>query len=73
MWLDKTGSDRRKERRKFGYHLRGMTPVCYTHTVCGRRLNSIAIMSAGGLQDFNIIYEVNIDGETLYKGVFYRF
>ena len=68
VWLDETGSDRRKERRKFGYHLRGMTPVCFTHTVCGKRLNSIAIMSARGLQDFNI-YEGNIDGETFYDFV----
>ena len=68
VWLDETGSDRRKERRKFGYHLRGMTPVCYTHTIRGQRLNSIAIMSAEGLQDFNI-YEGNIDGKTFYDFV----
>ena len=35
VWLDETGSDRRNERRKFGYHLRGMTPTDYKLTIRG--------------------------------------
>ena len=62
VWLDETGSDRKKGRRLFGYHLRGMTPVCFTHTLRGQRLNSIGIMSMRGLEDFDI-YEGNINGD----------
>ena len=46
VWLDETGSDRRNERRKRGYHLRGMTPTDFKFTVRGKRLSSIGIVSA---------------------------
>jgi len=29
VWIDKTGSDRRDASRRYGYHLRGMTPVLW--------------------------------------------
>ena len=62
VWLDETGSDRRNERRKFGYHLRGMTPIDYKLTIRGKRLSSIAIMSTRGLEDVDT-YEGNINGD----------
>ena len=59
---DVIGSDRRNERRKFGYHLRGMTPIDYKLTIRGKRLSSIAIMSTRGLEDVDT-YEGNINGD----------
>ena len=43
VWLDETVSDRRNERRKQGYHLRGLTPTDFKLTVRGKRLSSIGI------------------------------
>lgn len=63
VWLDETGSDKRSESRKFGYHLRGMTPRVYKLNIRGKRISSIAIMSTRGIEDV-AIYEGNINGET---------
>lgn len=63
VWLDETGSDKRSERRKFGYHLRGMTPRVYKLNIRGKRISSIAIMSTRGIEDV-AIYQGNINGET---------
>ena len=62
VWLDETGSDRRNERRKRGYHLRGMTPTDFKFTVRGKRLFSIGIMSARGVEDVDT-YEGSINGD----------
>ena len=63
VWLDEMGSDRRSASRKFGYHLRGMTPVDYNFKLCGKRFSSIAIMSQRGMEDVDT-YEGTIDGDT---------
>lgn len=47
---------RNRIRRKFGYHLLGMTPRV---NIRGKRLSSIAIMSTRGIEDV-AIYEGNI-------------
>ena len=62
VWLDETGSDRRSARRRFGYHLRGMTPTDYRLTVHGKRLSSIGIMSVRGIEDVDT-YEGSINGD----------
>lgn len=62
VWLDETGSDRRNERRKFGYHLRGMTPTEYKFTIRGKRLSSIAIMTTRGIEDVDT-FEGSINGD----------
>ena len=43
IWLDEMGSDRRKERMKFGYHLHGITPVEYSLSIGGHILSVIAL------------------------------
>ena len=63
VWLDETGSDRRNERRKRGYHLRGMTQTDFKFTLRGKRLSSIGIMSARGMEDVDT-YEGSINGDT---------
>lgn len=68
VWLDETGSDRRNASRKFGYHLRGMTPVDYNFKLRGKRYSSIAIMSWRGLEDVDT-YEGTIGGDTFHDFV----
>ncbi|XP_065886097.1 uncharacterized protein [Dysidea avara] len=63
VWLDETGSDRRSDRRKFGYHLRGMTPCNFRLIAKGKRMSAIAIMSERGIKDEDI-YDGNINGDT---------
>lgn len=42
VWLDETGSDNRDQIRKFGYSIRGFTPVCHRFLVRGTRISSVA-------------------------------
>ena len=63
VWLDETGTDKRKERRLFGYHLRGMTPTSYKLSINGKRLSTIAIMSSQGIEDIDT-YEGSINGDV---------
>ena len=62
IWLDETGSDKRSEHRKFGYHLRGITPTSYKLAIRGKRMSCIAAMSTRGIEDVDI-YEGSINGE----------
>ena len=62
LWLDETCSDKRSERRRFGYHLRGITPTSYKLSIRGKRMSSIAIMSSRGIEDVDI-YDGCINGE----------
>ena len=39
VWVDESGSDRRKAMRLFGYSLRGVAPVCIRTLVRGRRIS----------------------------------
>lgn len=49
VWVDETGSDTRREGiRKFGYALRGITPVSFKLGISGKRLSVIAAMSSRG-------------------------
>ena len=46
VWIDETGSDKRDHIRKYGYALRGVTPV-YRRLLCrGERYNAIAAVSS---------------------------
>ena len=46
VWVDETGSDSRREGiRKFGYALRGLTPVSFKLGISGKRLSVITAMS----------------------------
>lgn len=49
VWCDETGSDRRDEIRKFGYSLRGLTPIYHRHLVRGQRISSVVAMSSHGV------------------------
>ncbi len=49
VWLDETGSDARNHIRKYGYSLRGITPVYLRLLVIGRRVSAITAISNDGL------------------------
>ena len=51
VWTDECGSDRRNEVRKYGYNLRGMTPVSYNFINCGKRFSAIPVLTTHGIED----------------------
>ena len=67
VWLDETGSDRRDAVRKYGYSLRGMTPVSYTLAGRGKRLSAISTISTRGVED------VFITDKTFNGDIFMQF
>ena len=63
IWVDETGSDRRKSIRLFGYAIRGMRPVCHHLRVGGKRISAIPVLTTRGIENvFTTTGSVN--GET---------
>ena len=54
VWIDETGSDRCESFRRFGYHIRGMTPISYTLKHQGKRLSTVAALPTRGIEDIEI-------------------
>ena len=52
IWIDETGSDRRKEIRKYGYSLRGIPPC----------ISAIPVMTTRGIEDVKTTTG-NVNGE----------
>lgn len=68
VWCDETGSDRRDQIRKFGYSLRGLTPVYYRYLVRGTRISSVVAMTSTGV----LTYEVHtgtVNGDKFFDFV----
>eukprot|EP00118_Oscarella_pearsei_P019068 m.199810 g.199810 ORF g.199810 m.199810 type:complete len:160 (+) comp39576_c0_seq7:174-653(+) len=63
VFVDETGFDIRKDRRRYGYSLRGTPAVEETELVRGRRLNAIAAITVNGILDVGL-YEHNVNGDT---------
>ena len=49
VFVDETGSDHRSHIRKFGYALRGATPVTHRLLARGKRINAISAICTTGL------------------------
>ena len=49
VFMDETGSDRRSNIRKYGYALRGLTPVSLRLLDRGKRINAISAICTTGL------------------------
>ena len=49
VWVDETGSDAKNHIRKFGYALRGQTPVYHRFVARGKRISAIVAISCEGL------------------------
>ena len=68
IFIDETGSDNRNALRKYGYSLRGKTPVNHALLVRGERVSAIACMSSTGLLDVKTITGTS-DGDAFYDFV----
>ena len=51
IWIDETGSDKRKSVRKYGYSLRGIPPRTCQLFVGGKRVSAIPVMTTRGIED----------------------
>ena len=60
--MNEMGSDDRNRRRKFGYSLRGQSPVCHCILHHGRRISVIAVMSTNGLVTYDLVHG-SVNGE----------
>ena len=63
VWLDETGFDQRNNIRRYGYGLRGMTPVDHQLRIGGKRVSAIGVMSTRGVEDV-YIHEGTVNGEV---------
>lgn len=66
VWVDETGSDRRDHMRRFGYSLRGESPVIHRLLHRGRRISAIAAMSIHGLMAYNLVHG-SVNGEKFLE------
>ncbi len=49
VWVDEMGSDRRDAMRRYGYAIRGETPISHRLQVRGQRVSAIAAISNTGM------------------------
>jgi len=63
VWVDETGCDHRDHIRKYGYALRGQTPIYPRHLHRGRRFSTIAAMTCDGIIASEV-YSDTVDGDT---------
>ena len=68
VWYDETGSDWRDEIRKFGYSLRGQTPVYHRYLVRGTRISSVLAMTLSGVLTYEF-HTGTIDGNKFFNFV----
>ena len=54
VWVDETGSDKRKAMRKFGYSFRGTPPVYHRFLVRGKRISAIAAIVLRDYLELNL-------------------
>ena len=66
LFIDETGSDRRNSIRKYGYGLRGLTPVTQHLCVYGNRISAIGVLSTRGIEDSYIV-ESSVNADTFLK------
>ena len=66
IFIDETGSDQRNSIRKFGYGIRGLTPVTQQLLVYGKRISGIAVMSTRGMEDTYIV-EGSVNGDIFLR------
>jgi len=67
VFIDETGSDRRNSIRKYGYGLRGLTPISYRLCLGGKRISAIGVLTTRGIEDSYIV-EGNVNA-----GIFLQF
>ena len=65
VWVDESGSDRRACMRKYGYAIRGDTPVYSRSLYRGKRINAIAAMTSSEVLAVEL-HKGNVNGEVFY-------
>ena len=65
VWVDETGSDKRDHVRKYGYAIRGTTPVSHRLLARGQRVNAIAALSAEGIIAVDLV-SGSVNGEKFF-------
>ena len=68
VFLDETGCDRRSHVRKYGYALRGLTPVSLRILARGKRINTISAICTTGLVSAEYTTE-SVTGECIFDFV----
>ena len=68
IFIDETGSDRRKSMRQFSYGLRGITPVTHHLLSYGERISAIGTVSTRGVEDVYLV-EGSVDGDMFLRFV----
>ena len=68
VWVDETGSARRKSVRSYGYSLKGMRAVYHQLRVGGKRINAIGVMNMQGMEDAYIV-EGTVNGDVFERFV----
>lgn len=68
IWIDETGSDRRRLIRQYGYAIRGMRAVVYNLNVSGKRISAIPVLTTRGIEN---VYTTtgSVNGETFEQFV----
>ena len=61
MFVDETGCEQRNSIRRYGYGLRGITPVQHQIFVHGKRISCIGVLSTRGIEDAYVV-EGNVNG-----------
>ena len=65
VWVDETGSNTRDHARRYGYAIRGCTPVTHRLLVRGKRVNAIAALTSDGIIAVDTVIG-SISGHTFF-------
>ena len=65
VWVDETGGDKHDHIRKYGYAIRGTTPVTHKLLARGQRVNVIIALSAQGVVAVDIVTG-SVNGEKFF-------
>lgn len=65
VWLDETGSNSKDHIRRFGYAIRGTTPVSHRLLIRGKRVNAIAALASDGIIAVDTVVGT-VDGQTFF-------
>ena len=65
VWVDETGSDKHDHVRKYGYAIRGTTPVSHRLLARGQRVNAVAALSAEGIVAVDLV-SGSVNGEKFF-------
>ena len=65
VWLDESGTDKRDQFRKYGYALRGITPIYHRFFSRGERINAIACLSIESIVALELV-KGSVNGVMFY-------